>query len=148
MITSSPHRSRAIQNLKTLKNRGLDRCLSLNSANVSFVIRKGANHRQFHVLTSCSSTAPLSRHLIEERHFCTDKCSVPIVKTKVNNEDEKSTKGDKTHKPLLISHSNSTRMKNDKIRQKEFQGEDDRQQNEAMVATSVSVTDYCVRFFI
>jgi hypothetical protein len=60
----------------------------------------------------------------------------------VNTEDEKNTKGDKTHKPLLISHSNSTRMKNDKIRQKEFQGEDDRQQNEAMVATSVSITDY------
>jgi hypothetical protein len=142
MITRCQHRSRAVQNLRTLKNQGLDRCLSLNSTNVRFVIGKGANQRQFHVLTSCSSTAPLSRHLIEERNFCTDKCSAKTLKTKVNTEDEKNTKGDKTHKPLLISHSNSTRMKNDKIRQKEFQGEDDRQQNEAMVATSVSITDY------
>jgi hypothetical protein len=142
MITRCQRRSRAVQNLRVLKNRGLDRCLSLNSNNVRFVIGKGPNQRQFHVLTSCSSTAHLSRHLVEERNFCTDKSYPKTLKTKVNTEDEKNAKGDKTHKPLLISHSNSTRMKNDKIRQKEFQGEDDRQQNEAMVATSVSTTDY------
>lgn len=142
MITSCQHRSRAVQNLRTLKNRGLDRCLSLNCANVRFIIGKGTSHRQFHVLTSCSSTSPLSRHFVGERNFCTDKCSAKTLKTKVHTEDEKNTKGDKTHKPLLISHSNSTRVKNDKIRQKEYQGEDDRQQNEAMVATSVSITDY------
>lgn len=62
------------------------------------------------------------------------------------NEENKST--EERYKPHLVSKSNATRlrddrinatrMRNDKIRQQQLQGEDDRQQNEAMVATQVS----------
>lgn len=144
MITSCQRRgrlnlrSRAVQNLRILKDRGLNKCLSFNSINLRLVIGKGLSQQQFHTLSSCSGTTPLSKHVIIERSFCSssEKPSSKTVKTKVHTEDDKN-KGDK-HKPLLISHSNATRVKNDKIRQTQQQGEDDRQQNDAMVATSVS----------
>ena len=68
------------------------------------------------------------------------KSSVPKGKPRSSDtkqsDDEKNAKI--THKPYLITSGNSTRLKNDKIRQLQQQGEDDRQQNEAMMATSVS----------
>ena len=94
--------------------------------------------------SSCKVTASSSSSLLHQRRYdsssrdsTSDKKESKETKQSKESDHEKSGKKEK-HKPLLLSQSNTTRLKNDKLRQKQQQAEDDRQEYEAIKATSVS----------
>lgn len=134
---------RVLQNSKSLRDRRIDCLRQLHSPDSSNRLIG-----DFCQATSCPRSALSSSSVNRQRRYSSSTSGfdkVPLAdSTKIftstvkNTEDEKTPKVNK-HKPLLVSHSNSTRLRNDKIRQLQQQGEDDRQQNEAMMATSVSL---------
>ena len=158
MITSCQPRlhvrihSRALQSLRSLRYCTLRRGLSFSILDMSFTAGKIAAKMHCRSSSSSSSssyfTSSLSAGLryFGSRGIGSDpnmigKSAAPKGKSGGGN-DTKHSEEEKTgkiaHKPYLITSGNSTRLKNDKIRQLQQQGEDDRQQNEAMMATSVS----------
>jgi hypothetical protein len=130
---------RILQYSKALRDRRIDIIRQLHSQDSS-------NSFRIDQTGPCSCSALSSSSVNRQRRHSSSNGYEKVPKgdsTKIfpssskKSEDEKNQKGNK-HKPLLVSHSNSTRLRNDKIRQLQQQGEDDRQQSEAMMATSVS----------
>ena len=144
--------SRAQQNLQSLRHCTIWRGLSFSISDMSLTAEKMAAKMHCRSSSSSSSSSYLTSSLsaglryFGSRGIGSDpnmigKTVTPKGKSGVGY-DTKQSEEEKTgkiiHKPYLITSGNSTRLKNDKIRQLQQQGEDDRQQNEAMMATSVS----------
>ena len=132
--------SQTFRTLRVLRWRGI--CgEALLRASGSRVTPK---HRPSSVSSSAITASSSSSLLCQRRYDSSSSSdSTSDKKVSINTKDskqpdeEKSGKKDK-HKPLLLSQSNTTRLKNDKIRQKQQQAEDDRQESEAIRATFVS----------